>query len=210
MDATRCAVLGHLALRDWIAYELTRSMRRSLHWFWPRAESVIYAEVKALVREQLAEAREEPAVDGSARTRAVYTITPAGRRALADYLAGSSTTFTLSFEPLLRVHLARYGSKDDLRRAIGEARGWAEGILSDARDVATEFVEGRHALQGEAHVRGVLFDALRGIAVAVLLWSRRAEREVAQWPSVRGDDDAKRRGVLRMKRGLTELRRLGL
>ena len=36
-------------------------MRRTLHWFWPRAESGIYAEARRLESEGLARSRQEPA-----------------------------------------------------------------------------------------------------------------------------------------------------
>jgi PadR family transcriptional regulator AphA len=80
VDTTRCAILGELALRDWSSYELTRWMRRTVRWFWPRAESAIYAEVRRLPAEGLAQCRTEPAADGSSRTRTVYTVTDAGGR----------------------------------------------------------------------------------------------------------------------------------
>ncbi len=52
-------------------YELACSMRRTLRWFWPRAESVIYAEAKRLEAAGLATSRVEPAADGSRRTRTI-------------------------------------------------------------------------------------------------------------------------------------------
>src|SRR5262249_3027543 len=92
---TRFAVLGELALREWSAYEVRRSRRRTLRWFWPRAESVIYAEAKRLENEGLARSRAEPAEDGSRRTRTIYSITPAGRRALAAWLRSEPSTFAM-------------------------------------------------------------------------------------------------------------------
>ena len=59
-------------------------MRRSLHFFWPRAESNLYAEPKRLVTAGLAEAREEWNGD---RRRTVYSITDRGREALRTWLA---------------------------------------------------------------------------------------------------------------------------
>jgi PadR family transcriptional regulator, regulatory protein AphA len=48
-----------LALRPWSAYELTRQMRRSLDYCWPKAESVLHGEPKRLVQLGLAAARRE-------------------------------------------------------------------------------------------------------------------------------------------------------
>jgi len=201
-SATRPAILGHLALRDWSAYELTRSLRRTLHWFWPRAESAIYAEVKRLQREGLAKIREEQAIDGSARMRTVYQITPKGRRALSAWLATADDGVALYIAPLLRLHLARFGSKEDLVAAMTSLRDTANLLLADAHDVATEFSEGRHVLQNEAHIRGLLFDALHSLGVALEGSASRALAEIDRWPTLEGTAEAKRRGVETMRRTL--------
>jgi PadR family transcriptional regulator, regulatory protein AphA len=206
-NATRHAILGHLALRDWSAYELTRSIRRTLHWFWPRAESAIYAEMKRLQKDGLARRREEPAADGSARQRAVYAITARGRRALAEWLATPDEGMALHIAPLLRLHLARFGTKEDLVAAITNLNETAARLLSDGRTVAGEFAEGRHLLQDEAHIRGLLFDALWSVGQALDASSRRALEEIARWPTLEGDKAAKTRGVERMRDALRPTRR---
>ncbi len=40
---TSYAILGLLAIRPWATYDLAKLMRRSLQFFWPRAESNLYA-----------------------------------------------------------------------------------------------------------------------------------------------------------------------
>ena len=57
---TSYAVLGLLSLRSWTTYELAQQVRRSLNWFWPRAERKLYQEPKALVERGLATSRTEP------------------------------------------------------------------------------------------------------------------------------------------------------
>jgi hypothetical protein len=47
-------VLGLLAVQPWTAYELTQQMRRSLHYLWPKSESLLYTEPKKLVDAGLA------------------------------------------------------------------------------------------------------------------------------------------------------------
>ena len=49
LTTTSYAVLSILALREHSTYELTRQMKLSLHYMWPRAESNVYAEPKRLV-----------------------------------------------------------------------------------------------------------------------------------------------------------------
>ena len=49
LSTTSFAILGLLAVHPWATYDLAKLMRRSLHFFWPRAESNLYAEPKRLV-----------------------------------------------------------------------------------------------------------------------------------------------------------------
>src|SRR5215207_6525844 len=83
LTETSYAILGHLALRPWKAYDLSRSINRSLRWFWSRAESRIYAEAARLVTAGLVQASHTAV---GARRRTTYSITADGRRALADWL----------------------------------------------------------------------------------------------------------------------------
>ena len=48
-SATSFAILGLLGLQPWTAYDLVAQARRSLHFFWPRSEAHLYAELKRLV-----------------------------------------------------------------------------------------------------------------------------------------------------------------
>ena len=85
LTTTSYAVLSVLALGDHSTYELTRQMRLSLH-LWPRARQRVRG-AERLVTAGLAESREEW---NGGRRRTVYSITAAGRRALADWLASPS------------------------------------------------------------------------------------------------------------------------
>ena len=87
LTTTSYAVLSVLALRDHSTYDLTKQMRYSLHYLWPRAESNVYAEPSRLVEAGLASSRQEFIGD---RRRTVYSITHAGRRALSTWLAAPS------------------------------------------------------------------------------------------------------------------------
>ena len=83
LTTTSYAILGLLAIKPWSTYELTQQMDRSLGRIWPRAESKLYEEPKKLVSHGLA--RSERRYRGK-RASTVYEITPAGRRALADWV----------------------------------------------------------------------------------------------------------------------------
>src|SRR6478672_11259348 len=115
LTTTSYAILGQLALRPWTTYELAREMQRNLRFFWPRAERGTYAEAKRLAVLGLAKA-EQQAV--GRRPRTLYSITPAGRRALREWLATPPAPLALEFEALLRVFLAPLGSKEQLLAAL--------------------------------------------------------------------------------------------
>src|SRR5438093_11989353 len=100
LTPTSYAILGLLAVKPWTTYELAQQMDRALGRFWPRAESKLYEEPKKLVAHGLARASSEP--DGK-RRRTVYTITPKGRRALAEWVPTPGDGPTRQFEPLIKV-----------------------------------------------------------------------------------------------------------
>jgi DNA-binding PadR family transcriptional regulator len=199
-SSTRLAILGQLALRKWSAYQLTKSMGRTISWFWPRAESVIYAEARRLVDEGLATMHEEEA--GESRTRAVYAITRDGRRALAEWLATEPETLQLELEPLLRLHLLRFGTLDDFRRVLDWTERRADQLLDVAEEVAREFAADTHLFQRDVHFRALLFSALWSIGLALRDWARASRKEIARWDDVDANDAARAHAVRAMQRAI--------
>lgn len=116
MTTSSYAVLGLLSIRPWSAYELARQAARSLRFAWPKSERHLYTEPKKLVALGYATMREEPA--GSTRTRKVYTITDAGRRALAEWATTDASPPTFEGEAMVRLLFAEHGSSDDLTRTL--------------------------------------------------------------------------------------------
>jgi PadR family transcriptional regulator, regulatory protein AphA len=200
LTTTAYALLGQLALRPWSVYDLTKNIGRTLHWFWPRAESVLYAEVKRLAATGLATA--EVAAGRRARERTVYAITPTGRDALAAWLATAPAGFSLHAEPLLRVHLAPYGTRADLVRALEATRAEAEQLLRQAVVIGLEFAEGRHQFQQQVHVRAILFDYLWSWGLTTHLWSERWLAELQHWPDLALTADAERAALAAIRRSL--------
>jgi DNA-binding PadR family transcriptional regulator len=119
LTTTSYGVLSVLAIRDHSTYDLTKQMRLSLHYMWPRAESNVYAEPKRLVAAGLAEAREEWR---GGRRATVYSITEAGRAALAAWLASPSSRQRYESEALLKVFFAENGTLEDMLAAIRALR----------------------------------------------------------------------------------------
>ncbi|MCV7393406.1 PadR family transcriptional regulator [Mycobacterium paraseoulense] len=126
--ATSFALLGLLGIQPWTAYELVAQAKRSLHHFWPRSEAHLYAELKRLVERGHAHAE---LIEGRRRQRTRYTITPAGRVALEDWLGTEPAPPVLEIEGLLRVLLADQGSVKELRAAVETTARQAHELLVD-------------------------------------------------------------------------------
>ena len=203
LPITSYALLGQLALRSWSVYEMTKHFGRTLHWFWPRAESALYAEIKRLATLGLVRARRRPGRRG--RDATVYSITPQGRRELKRWLGAPSGGFSFQSEPLLRVHLAPYGTKDDLLHALATAREKTEELLRVGMVVATEFIEGRHQFQEQAHIRGILFDHLWRLAMAMHTWAEEWTEKVEAWKDIEPTARSVRDGVAVMRRALENM-----
>src|SRR5262245_54229624 len=114
-------------------------MRRNLRFFWPRVESRLYAEPKNLVEQGLA--RAEQTFVGK-RRRTTYTITEAGRKALATWMTEPSDPPLLWFEALVRVFFAASGSREDLLAALVSAPVLADEIQEAGTRVAQEYLSG--------------------------------------------------------------------
>src|SRR5919201_3202922 len=126
-STTANALLGLLALRPrWTMWELAGQLRRNMRFFWPRAESRVYAEARRLSAEGFA--RAEARYTGRRRTT-TYAITAAGRRRLRRWLAQPPRPTSLECEALLRVLLADLGTHEQLLAAIEQVRIDAEAIL---------------------------------------------------------------------------------
>ena len=179
LTPTSYALLGQLALRQWSGYEMTQNVRRTLHWFWPRAESVLYAELRRLRELGYAEVHESPGRRG--RPQAVYSITETGRRELERWLDEAPQGSSLHSEPVLRVHLAPYGTKPDLVNALERARDDAEGLLRLAVTIGGEFAEARHQFQDQVHVRAILFEYLWSYGLATYRWATSSLDVIDDW-----------------------------
>jgi DNA-binding PadR family transcriptional regulator len=122
LNTTSYLILGMLTSRDWSAYEIAAQVGRGQAEIWPRADRQRYNAPKRLLEKGLVTARTETT---GKRERTVYSITPAGRRALRDWLATESLPPSLEFEGMVRVVLADQGSVEDLRANLEAMRDQA-------------------------------------------------------------------------------------
>jgi PadR family transcriptional regulator, regulatory protein AphA len=180
LTTTSYAVLSVLALRDHPSYELTRQARRSLHYVWPRAESNLYAEAKRLVVAGLAESREEWT---GGRRRTVYSITEAGRAALAKWLAEPSARQRYESEAVLKVLFAENGTVDDLLASIRALRADALAAIEHFQEVADQYAAGEGEYPERFALSALAARLLCEQQAATARWAAWAERLVAQWDS---------------------------
>ena len=191
---TANAILGLLALRrEWSTWDLTRQLRRNMRFFWPRAESQIYEEAKRLVEKGLA--RGERSYTGR-RPRTTYRITPSGRRALRQWLATPPRPTALECEPLLRVFLADFCSRDQLGVALAQVRADAHAILTVGRTVGAEYLAGTAPFQDQVHIRALVFDFLSHHARMLNDWADRTERVFQQWDDPTTDRERLAAGII--------------
>lgn len=123
LNTTSYVILGLLVSRDWSAYDISAQFSRGVGELWPRADRQLYNAPKKLLEHGLVTAKTDTA--GSQRNRTVYSITSAGRDALAAWLATQSRPSSLEFEGMVRVMFADQGSLADLRDNIATMQAQA-------------------------------------------------------------------------------------
>ncbi len=96
-------VLGLLALAPRSGYDIKTVVDRSTRFFWAASYGQIYPELKRLEQEGLVEGKDRP---NGGRSRRVYTLTPAGREALVEWMRSEIVTIELRDESLLRLFFA--------------------------------------------------------------------------------------------------------
>jgi len=180
------AVLGLLAIRPWSTYELTKLLGRSVHYVMPRTEANRYQEPKRLVEAGLATAAEEMV---GQRRRTIYSITPAGREALADWLARPARPTQLESEALLKVLFANMAPLPTLLARIEEFGAEAEAVETPWRAIAQEYANGEGLFPERIHVNALFWVLLDRWARLRAEWARWAEMEVASWPDEQGPMD---------------------
>jgi len=179
LTPTSYTILGLLAIRPWTSYELTKQMGRSLHYFWPRAESKLYEEPKKLAANGLARAATRSV---GRRTSTVYSITPAGRRALKRWLAAPGAGPVLEFELLLKVFFSEHGSKADLIATVAAVAQWAADRNRENVQMAREYAEGRGPFPDRLAQNFLVGYCLTTYWDAIGAWAAWAAQVVETWP----------------------------
>ncbi|HET6297503.1 MAG TPA: PadR family transcriptional regulator [Kribbella sp.] len=179
LNTTSFAMLGMLAIRPWSTYELAKHLDRSLRPLWPRARSNLFNEPKKLVVHGLAVAAEEAV---GRRPRTVYTITPAGRRALREWLGTPGEGPVLEFEQLLKVFFSDQGSKTDALTAVATIKDWAHDRNAQNIAVARAYLAGTGPFPDRAAVLSVVGQFHTDFADMVSKWADWATTTIEAWP----------------------------
>ena len=179
LTSTSYAVLALLALRSWTTYQLARQMERSLGWIWPRAVSRLYEEPKKLVAAGLATSR--PGSTGRRRST-VYEITPAGRQALAAWLAEPGTGMVLECEALVKIAYADQGTREGLLANLTALIDDTTAKLHFGDMIARQYLEGLGPFRERLPLSGLMWRFLWEFQLTVLRWARWAYAEVEAWP----------------------------
>ena len=180
-----------MALRPWTTYELAQQMKRDLHWFWPRAESNLYLEPKKLVAHGLA--RAEKRYQGR-RASTVYKISPAGRRALAEWVRQPGNPGpVLEFEAIVRVLASRCVEVEDLRRLLESVRDRMEEFVDFGERQGAEIAATGGQFPDRTHIIALVHGFMDIYVDAVHRWSLWALGEVGRWQDTVPDDEKLRR-----------------
>ncbi|MFG3498801.1 PadR family transcriptional regulator [Streptomyces sp. NPDC047928] len=184
LSTTSYAVLGLLAVRPWSTYELARQMTRSMDRVWPRARSKIYEEPKKLARHGLAVATRESV---GRRPRTVYAITPAGRRALAEWLGEPGEGPVLESEQLLKVFFAEFGTTEDALATLRAVRAWAAERNRDNLATARGYLSGDGPFPERTAQTMLVGRFLTDFYRMTAEWAEWAAALVEEWPETPGE-----------------------
>jgi DNA-binding PadR family transcriptional regulator len=179
LNTTSYAMLGMLAIQPWSTYELAKHVDRSLRPLWPRARSNLFNEPKKLLTHGLATTADEPV---GRRPRTVYTITPAGRRALRLWLGSPGEGPVLEFEQLLKLFFADHGTKADALRAVTTIRAWAQDRQEQNIAVAHGYLAGTGPFPERAAVLSVVGRFHADFADMLTAWADWAQTTIDTWP----------------------------
>ena len=124
------------------------------------------------------------------RTSTVYSITPAGRRALKRWVSRPGAGPSLEFELLLQVFFSENGTRTDLLATIDAAAEWAAERNRQNVAVAREYVSGHGRFPARVAQDTLVATFLTGFWDSIAEWARWAREVVADWPEDISEADA--------------------
>jgi PadR family transcriptional regulator, regulatory protein AphA len=132
LTPTARVILGFLRLGMRTGYEIKQGSDVSTKYFWGASYGQIYPELRRLEDAGLVRSNEEPR--GAVRRR-VYTLTPAGERAVSDWLLEPREQFELRDEGLLKLLFGELVTREQLLELVRRRRAWYELSAREFRDI---------------------------------------------------------------------------
>ncbi|MDD4867501.1 MAG: PadR family transcriptional regulator [Mycobacterium sp.] len=180
---TSFALLGLLGLRSWTAYEIVAQIKRGVHFFWPRSEAHLYAELKRLVERGHASAE---TVEGRRRQRTLYTITPAGRAALQGWFGSRPAAPVIEAEGFLRLFLGDQATPDDLRESLEATAREARALHAKGKALIDELLHTGGPFPDRLHLVEPVSTFIADFYRNLIEWCQQTITEIDEWPDVRG------------------------
>jgi PadR family transcriptional regulator AphA len=132
LSATAYVILGMLAWRPMSGYDIKATVDHSTRQFWAASYGQIYPELRRLAEAGLVEGEADDS--GGGRRRTAYSLTPAGRQALEDWLAKEPTTFEQRDEGLLKLFFSA-AAPDSAVATLDAKRAFHEDKLRQLREI---------------------------------------------------------------------------
>lgn len=175
LNNTAVVILGLLAGGPKSGYDIKGIVDRSTRFFWGASYGQIYPELRRL--EEQALVRGQPLTRGR-RGRTEYELTPAGRRALRDWLTSpAEPTHEIRDEGLLRFFFSDALAPAEQIANVRAMRERYQGLADRLRDEIEPFA-------AEAPGEFPLLTARFGVELyeSLAAWCARTEAELAKRP----------------------------
>jgi DNA-binding PadR family transcriptional regulator len=135
------AVLGLLSLGAMSGYELRKLSEYSIQHFWRESFGQIYPSLRLLEAKGLATRRTEPGQERGRPDRQIYSITEAGREALAEWLKVDARPEVPRNELLLKMFFGAKASRETNLQHLERNRRLHEELLAVYRKTVQELRE---------------------------------------------------------------------
>ncbi|MET3962029.1 DNA-binding PadR family transcriptional regulator [Marmoricola sp. OAE513] len=112
------ALLVALSERPAAGLELTRRFDRSIGFFWSATHQQIYKVLRRMETDGWVTAKTVPQTGGPDKRE--YTVTPAGTRALADWISTTTPRAGFRSEIAVKMRAASYGDREALNANLRE------------------------------------------------------------------------------------------
>jgi DNA-binding PadR family transcriptional regulator len=134
-QSSEYAILGMLSLRPMSGYDIRKTIRESVRYFWSESYGQIYPALKRLEAQKLVE-RVRGAQSGRAG-RQVFTLTRAGQREMQEWVAQEPQMQPFRNELLLKLFFGRLAPLEACEEHVQQFRRRQEDFLRTYRGVET-------------------------------------------------------------------------